>query len=43
MNTFIRTVWYLDDDNVKHIIVIKSRSELLFLKERFEKVGMLTA
>ena len=37
----MKTVWYLDDNNVKHITVINSTEELQFLQERFNYVGIL--
>ena len=37
----MKTVWYLDDDNVKHITVVSTTEEMIFLKERFGYVGIL--
>jgi hypothetical protein len=39
MKTVVKAVWYIDDDNVKHITVIHQASELQFLKSRFIFVG----
>ena len=41
MKTVIQAVWYIDDNNVKHITVVQSHGELIFLKERFDFVGLL--
>jgi hypothetical protein len=41
MKTFLKSVWYLDDNNVKHITVVHSRAELIFLRERFDFSGTL--
>ena len=37
----MKAVWYLDDENVKHITVVSNSAEFGFLKERFEFVGTL--
>ena len=37
----MKTVWYLDDENIKHITVISSSEELEFLQKRFLYVGIL--
>jgi hypothetical protein len=37
----MRAVWYLDDENVKHVTVVRDPAELIFLKERFDFVGTL--
>jgi hypothetical protein len=37
----MRAVWYLDDENVKHVTVVRNPAELIFLKERFDFVGTL--
>lgn len=36
----MKTVWYLDDENVKHITVVQSQAEFDFLKERFHYAGV---
>ena len=41
MKTVIQTVWYLDDDNMKHFTVVRNPAELIFLKERFTFVGKI--
>lgn len=35
----MKAVWYLDDENVKHVTVVCNPAELIFLKERFDFVG----
>ena len=35
----MKTVWYLDDENMKHVTVVRDPAELIFLKERFDFVG----
>lgn len=37
----MKTVWYLDDDYVRHITVVRDPAELIFLKMRFDYVGIL--
>lgn len=37
----MKTVWYIDDDNVKHFTVIRHAIELIFLKHRFDFVGIV--
>ena len=38
----MKTVWYIDDDNIRHFTVIHSEGEFNFLKDRFEFVGLIT-
>ena len=35
----MKTVWYIDDNNVKHVTVIQHEAELRFLQIRFDFVG----
>lgn len=37
----MKTVWYIDDENVKHFTVIYHETEFIFLKSRFDFVGMV--
>jgi hypothetical protein len=37
----MKAVWYLDDDYVKHFTVVRNPAELIFLKQRFDFVGVL--
>ena len=37
----MKAIWYIDDDNVKHVTVVRDSAELIFLKERFDFVGTL--
>jgi len=37
----MQAVWYLDDENMKHVTVVRDPAELIFLKERFDFVGTL--
>lgn len=37
----MKTIWYLDDDNIKHITVVNSEWEFNFFKNRFYYVGEL--
>ena len=37
----MKTVWYIDDENVKHYTVIYHKAELIFLKYRFDFVGIV--
>ena len=37
----MKTVWYLDDDNAKHFTVVRDPAELIFLKQRFDFVGVI--
>ena len=41
MKTVVQTVWYIDDDNIRHYTVIKNEHELTFLKNRFDFVGVI--
>ena len=38
----MKTVWYLDDNNVKHFTVVRNALELLFLRQRFNYVGVFS-
>ena len=38
----MKTVWYIDDFNLRHITVVHDQSELIFLQERFDLVGEIT-
>ena len=42
MKTVVQTVWYIDDDNQRHITVVREPAELIFLKERFDYVGIVS-
>ena len=37
----METVWYLDDDNVKHFTVVREPCEMAFLQDRFDYVGIV--
>ena len=38
----MKTVWYLDDDYTRHITVVREPAELIFLKTRFDYVGIIS-
>ena len=38
----MKTVWYIDDDNIRHFTVVYDADELAFLQERFDYVGILS-
>jgi hypothetical protein len=38
----MKTVWYLDDDYMRHITVVRDPAELIFLKMRFDYVGVFS-
>ena len=38
----MKTVWYLDDDYTRHITVVHEPAELIFLKMRFDYVGIIS-
>ena len=38
----MKTVWYLDDDYARHITVVREPAELIFLKMRFDYVGIIS-
>ena len=38
----MKTVWYLDDDYLRHITVVHEPAELTFLKMRFDYVGIIS-
>ena len=37
----MKTVWYIDDENIKHFTVVHHETELIFLKSRFDFVGIV--
>ena len=37
----MKTVWYLDDENIRHYTVVVNPVELIFLKNRFDYIGIV--
>ena len=42
MKTVVQTIWYIDDDNQRHITVVREPAEFAFIKERFDYVGVIS-
>lgn len=42
MKVQMKTVWYIDDDNIRHYTVVHHNSELVFLRMRFDFVGVVS-
>lgn len=42
MKTVVQTIWYIDDNNQRHITVVREPAEFAFIKERFEYVGIIS-
>ena len=42
MKTVVQTIWYIDDNNQRHITVVREPAELAFIKARFEYVGIIS-